>query len=129
MQFGYSSFSAFRDEIMRAAGYKFEDVESDYGRIRQMPVLDYDSFQVDDNLFGFWNEDPGDPLIYVYWHSDCEGGLSPYQLEQLIPRLKEIAPTLVSNYRGIGWDFTQYIYDFIEMCQYAAEHNESVVFS
>lgn len=77
----YSSFNRWRNELAKAAGYKID--ASGY------IDLDWEKYP-DETVEGIWKENPEDPLIILFVHSDCDYRIFPAQLEVLVPRLEEL---------------------------------------
>lgn len=82
----YGSFSRWRNELARVAGYSFDE-RGDY-------VLPWDMFELK-NYQGEWDSPPGDdPLLYLLVHSDCDGVIHPEQGIHIAARLEQLLPLL-----------------------------------
>jgi hypothetical protein len=97
----YSSFSRFRDEVAKAAGYEIWKVEQSEGFTRDTIIIDWGHI-TEENLFGKWDETPADPLIVLIAHSDCEGSIYPAQAAPLADRLEELLPKIAELGEGTG---------------------------
>lgn len=75
----YGGFGRFREKIADSIGIKLSDMQGFGG---ETP----------------WKNPKEDPIIYLLDHSDCDGILTLYQMESLIPRLREIIDS---------WEFTE----------------------
>jgi hypothetical protein len=92
----YGAFSRWRSELVRAAGYQVVPTTTADG----WPTDDYPDLPGwDDDLTlaevsGTWKRKMPDPLIYLIWHSDCDGRLLAAQMRPLADRLEELLPKL-----------------------------------
>lgn len=89
----YSSFSRFRQEIAKLAGYAVWEVNFSGTYPRETIMLDWGHI-TEANLFGDWEETPSDPLIVLFAHSDCEGKIYPTQAKPLAERLMQLLPKM-----------------------------------
>jgi hypothetical protein len=96
----YSSFTKWRADVARAAGYTVslrKDAVSGF----TYHDLGYDDRDYHDaNYMGIWapDEEPDDILLVLLVHSDCSGVIDrrhvPFlaaRLEELLPRIREMA--------------------------------------
>ena len=75
-----------------AAGYEIrKERDDDYGEYDVIDI-DWTSYE-EKNYYGEWDEDPKDPLIVLFVHSDCEGVIKCRHLEPLYHRLVSILPS------------------------------------
>ena len=74
----YSGFGRFRRELYNFAGFS-GDLYADYDDGKFLQAKDH-------ALFPLWN------------HSDCDGHLTPKEMTQLIPAMKELVPKLKDSY-------------------------------
>lgn len=91
----YSSFTLFRNELGRVAGYKVEPRKYASGFTSDTVVLDWDGIERANRgcYLGDWNRPQSDPLVYLIVHSDCDGVIHPAQGVPLAARLEELAHT------------------------------------
>lgn len=82
----YSSFSTWRSNIAKAAGYPISKELCGY-------ELTWDDFKLE-NYQGEWDTAPADDLLYLLVHSDCDGVIHPEHAALLARRLEELKPLL-----------------------------------
>lgn len=102
----YSSFSAFRETLARAAGYAVWIVAEDdrpHAYKRPVVMLDWGHLGRPEHLRGEWDETPVDPLLVLIVHSDCDGEIRPAQQLALAARLEELAPLVADEDCRLGW--------------------------
>lgn len=75
----YSTFGAWRRDVMRAAEIGEDIWENEY---------EWCNYQ------GMWRESPTDALMVLIVHSDCDGFLFPHDMPGLVERLVELVPLL-----------------------------------
>lgn len=96
-QGAYSSFSRWRNEVAKAAGFATAQVQfrgESYGK--ETVLCEWHQF-TDKRCFGEWDKNPDNILYVLFFHSDCEGVIKPAQglpladaLEELLPKLREM---------------------------------------
>jgi|SRR6185369_3412407 len=128
----YSAFTRWRNTIAEVAGYSLMEPTPEerekYFVVSKYPMIEWDGIE-EKNYGGDWSQMPGDPLIVLIAHSDCDGVIHPEhgrpladRLEQLLPLLpEEDAPGHIGNWR----DKTQ---RFIDGLRQAARLGEDVEF-
>lgn len=85
----YSAFNHWRNEVIRTAGYEVtSDYPSDY-----VGLPGWDDDLTLDEVMGQWKREMSDPLIYLAWHSDCDGTIELEQARPLADRLEALVPT------------------------------------
>lgn len=72
--------------------------------------IDWKSISKMTDYFGFWSNEPKDPIWYLLAHSDKDGIITNKQLEVLIPRLTELNKILpgaetVPNWKKFNTEF------------------------
>lgn len=123
----YGSFSRWRAELARVAGYP---VVAHPGLGESAYELPWDMFEPE-NYQGEWDSPPGDdPLLYLLVHSDCDGVIHPEQGVHIAARLEQLLP-LLDDAKSVGHlapsikDKTQ---QFIDGLRAAAAAGEDVDF-
>ena len=98
----YSSFTRFRNELAKAAGYEVKPVTYDDGMTYDTVDIDWRRIDRDnpEAYLGVWQVPESDPLVYLIAHSDCNGVLKPEQAEPLAERLEVLVPTLREREAG-----------------------------
>lgn len=76
----YSQFGHWRDAVAKAAGI------DDWVHANPDPTSD--------ELYGRWKKTPGDPLIILWSHSDCDGIIQSAQCIPLAEALLKLAPDM-----------------------------------
>jgi hypothetical protein len=123
----YGSFSRWRTELARVAGYKINPPQ-----IGQPGYdLPWDEFE-DKNYQGEWNGSvPGDdPLLFLLVHSDCDGVIHPEQGIHIARRLEQLLPLLDDTTENghISPSMRGKTQQFIDGLRTAADAGEDVVF-
>jgi hypothetical protein len=125
----YGSFSRWRDELARVAGYEFRQLESEF---KPFPDVDWDKYHADlinGPLMGRWDETPEDPLLVLIVHSDCDGWIYHAQTKALADRLTELLPLLSdANAGGHIGHWHEKTQQFIDGLLLAHELGEDVEF-
>lgn len=126
----YSRFGRWRDELARAAGYRFREPTAnekrDYLALYPAPDLNWE--QIPPERFqGEWGGDvPDDALLYLIVHSDCDGVLHPAQAGPLADRLEQLLPLLEDNPHE---EWPRRTRQFIDGLRYAAGLGDDVEFA
>lgn len=136
----HSTFSEWRNEIARVAGYKFEERADVYeGKVYwfTVPALNWNKIS-DENAYGRWKKTPNDPLVVLLAHSDCEGVIHPEQgialanrLEKLIDRIPEPKQEEDNDFpwlRTYQDNYREMTKQFIVGLRLAADRGEDVEF-
>jgi hypothetical protein len=99
----YSAFSRWREALAVAAGYAVwlvcED-EKPHAYRRPVVMLDWGHLGTAAHLAGDWEETPGDPLLVLIVHSDCDGEIRPAQALPLADRIEELSASLPPEEHG-----------------------------
>jgi|SRR5262245_3125625 len=77
----YSAFHRWRTELARLAGYGHQWPDALIVRNDENP---------DDMAEGIWKNIPGDPLMILLLHSDCDGHIKPEHAILIADRLDQI---------------------------------------
>ncbi len=126
----YSRFSRWRDELARAAGYRFreptEQERRDYLAVSPCPDLNWEQIPPE-RFAGEWGASvPDDALLYLIVHSDCDGVLHPAQAAPLADRLEQLLPELEDNPHE---EWPRRTRQFIDGLRLAAAAGEDVEFA
>jgi hypothetical protein len=95
----YSAFNRWRDGLAKAAGYAIQDVKWDDGMTVSTVLIDWGHI-TSENLMGEWKMPPGDALIILIAHSDCEGVIKHEHCAILADRLEELLSLLPAGGGG-----------------------------
>ena len=125
----YSSFTRWRNELASVAGYQLATIEYDDGWRSETVLIDWGHLATEETLAGKWSETPGDPLLVLIVHSDCDGGIYPEQAQVLADRLEELLPLLPSkNDAGHIGNWRNKTQQFIDGLREAFDNYEVVEF-
>lgn len=80
----YSAFSRWRDELVVAAGYRSD----------RSDIAEWNDSLTIEEVAGKWKRELDEPLVYLLWHSDCDGVIRPKQAVLIADRLTELLPRL-----------------------------------
>ena len=124
----YGAFHRWRNAVWVAAGNELKTVETRWGGEHEIPDLDWDSVQSHE-LYGHWERQVDDPLMWLMAHHDSDGILYPHQAEEIAMRLEEILPNLPEGEGGghIG-SWKEKTETFIKGLRVAAGEGDMVVF-
>src|SRR6185369_10798090 len=90
----YSAFTRWRNTIAEVAGYSLMDpTPEEQARycFSKHPMIEWDGIE-NKNYRGDWSQMPGDPLIVLIAHSDCDGVIHPEHGRPLADRLEGLLP-------------------------------------
>lgn len=121
---GYGHFHKFRTNLSILSGYKMIK----YKEVLEIADLDYESF-THKNYMGFWEKEPGDILIVLLIHSDCEGYIFKEHTKKLADRLKGLRKFCV-NISPIKErdEFIYKINQFIDGLERAYKRKQKITF-
>jgi len=127
----YSAFTRWRNTIAEAAGYSLMDPtpeEQAHFHFSKYPMIEWDGVEPK-NFDGQWDRAPGDPLIVLIAHSDCDGVIHAEHGRPLADRLERLLPLLPEGDAGghIG-DWREKTQLFIDGLREAARLGEDVEF-
>jgi len=133
----YSAFSRWRDALARAAGYELVKIADNPGYPAYMEFALADWGHVEQkNYEGDWDYVPcglrgSDPLLFLIFHSDCDGYIEPDHCALIADRLAELLPALADLPDGGGHlgNVHAKTEQFIKGCRAAAEAGERVEFA
>ena len=97
---GYGRFQQWREALGVAAGYELV-ARADHRYDYLMPG--WDDTLTEEEVMGHWSREVEDPLLYLLWHSDCEGKLYVKQQRLLLPRLEELLDRLPPDTDAWGY--------------------------
>jgi len=91
----YGSFSRWREALVKAAGYETILRKDSTGyTYTDYDIPEWNDDLTNDEVQGKWKRELDEPLIYLLWHSDCDGYIKPKQAKKIVKRLKELLPKL-----------------------------------
>ena len=120
----YSLFSAFRNAIARAAGYRTEMVVYGGGLKSETPMIDWGHLP-EGHPEGIWPELPDDPLLVLIAHSDCDGVIKSEHCDPIADRILEVMP-YIEDKDGIG--LVKRALEFVDGLRTASALGEDVTF-
>ena len=102
----YSGFMRFRERLARLDGYDLRQMWEDEGN-----GVDYTDL----------------PMYDFYFHSDCDGELTPEQMEKMLPRFRELIKMMEDENIEDDWDVeaAKMLVDDMQDC---VDENEPMVF-
>ena len=124
----YSAFNRWRNKVAEVAGYALMDPTPEQFFVSPYPMIEWDGVS-EKNYLGDWGRMPGDPLIILIAHSDCDGVIHPEHGRPLADRLEQLLPLLPEGDGGghIG-DWREKTQRFIDGLREAARLGEDVEF-
>lgn len=124
----YSSFSEWRNFVVRTAGYALTPYPNGRGEYAAVVLDNPDQF-VPKNYQGKWDVTPRDPLLILIVHSDCDGKIKHKHTKKLAKRLEEIMAWMPEDEpRAFGWGMRARTQQFIDGLMAAYEAGDDVVF-
>lgn len=103
-QGSYSLFNRWRNEVARAAGYEI----SMYSDGTEQATIVLAPRWTEENYDGVWEVDPGDILLVLLVHSDCDGIITPKHARKLAARLFGLVPWIDNpTYKNITIQFAE----------------------
>lgn len=115
-------FNLFRKELAVATGIITEDKyfgAPDDG-------IDWKSISKMTDYFGYWSNQPKDPIWYLLAHSDRDGIITVDQQELLIPRLTELSKNLSGTESLPNWK--KFTTDFVKVMKIAYTSGKDLTF-